>query len=215
MADGASRRKRRARTGARPPKELGVKASDRSSGDSTDRVMTAERGESRVGCRRPLAAGRRWTLARTGPRTRIRIRPTARPGRSAPGPTRAAMEWSNPASRRATASTSAGGSRGGASRWQAKRHVLTERGFYLTRLFEGDPMKNVWPERGVGYLVRRMMCGGGRSSQGSPSEDRVAAPCTIAAGRSGDASGAGAGTAVARDSGVSGAASSRAVARIS
>jgi len=26
-------------------------------------------------------------------------------------------------------------------------HVLTERGFYLTRLFEGDPMKNVYPAR--------------------------------------------------------------------
>ncbi len=28
-------------------------------------------------------------------------------------------------------------------------HVLTEKGFYLTRLFEGDPMKNAWPEQAV------------------------------------------------------------------
>jgi len=28
-------------------------------------------------------------------------------------------------------------------------HVLTEKGFYLTRLFEGDPMKNVYPEQAV------------------------------------------------------------------
>ena len=28
-------------------------------------------------------------------------------------------------------------------------HVLTEKGFYLTRLFEGDPMKNVYPDRPV------------------------------------------------------------------
>jgi len=28
-------------------------------------------------------------------------------------------------------------------------HILTEKGFYLTRLFEGDPMKNVWPEQAV------------------------------------------------------------------
>lgn len=28
-------------------------------------------------------------------------------------------------------------------------HILTERGFYLTRLFEGDAMKNVWPEQAV------------------------------------------------------------------
>jgi len=28
-------------------------------------------------------------------------------------------------------------------------HVLTEKGFYLTRLFEGDPMKNVYPEQPV------------------------------------------------------------------
>ncbi|HEY3322147.1 MAG TPA: PQQ-binding-like beta-propeller repeat protein [Planctomycetota bacterium] len=28
-------------------------------------------------------------------------------------------------------------------------HVLTEKGFYLTKLFEGDPMKNVWPEKAV------------------------------------------------------------------
>jgi hypothetical protein len=28
-------------------------------------------------------------------------------------------------------------------------HVLTEKGYYLTRLFEGDPMKNVWPEKAV------------------------------------------------------------------
>jgi len=28
-------------------------------------------------------------------------------------------------------------------------HVLTEKGFYLTRLFEGDPMKNMYPEQAV------------------------------------------------------------------
>ncbi|MCY3021892.1 MAG: PQQ-binding-like beta-propeller repeat protein [Planctomycetota bacterium] len=28
-------------------------------------------------------------------------------------------------------------------------HVLAEKGYYLTRFFEGDPMKNVWPEQGV------------------------------------------------------------------
>ena len=28
-------------------------------------------------------------------------------------------------------------------------HVLTERGYYLTRLFQGDPMKNVYPEKAV------------------------------------------------------------------
>ncbi len=28
-------------------------------------------------------------------------------------------------------------------------HVLTEKGFYLTKLFEGDPMKNTWPEQAV------------------------------------------------------------------
>jgi hypothetical protein len=28
-------------------------------------------------------------------------------------------------------------------------HVLTEKGYYLTRLFEGDPMKNAWPEKPV------------------------------------------------------------------
>ena len=28
-------------------------------------------------------------------------------------------------------------------------HVLTEKGFYLTRLFEGDPMKNVYPDQAV------------------------------------------------------------------
>jgi hypothetical protein len=28
-------------------------------------------------------------------------------------------------------------------------HVLTEKGYYLTRLFEGDPMRNVWPEKAV------------------------------------------------------------------
>ena len=28
-------------------------------------------------------------------------------------------------------------------------HVLTERGYYLTKLFEGDPMKVAWPERAV------------------------------------------------------------------
>jgi len=28
-------------------------------------------------------------------------------------------------------------------------HVLTEKGFYLTRLFEGDPMRNVYPARAV------------------------------------------------------------------
>ena len=26
-------------------------------------------------------------------------------------------------------------------------HILTEKGFYLTRLFQGDPMKFVWPEK--------------------------------------------------------------------
>jgi hypothetical protein len=28
-------------------------------------------------------------------------------------------------------------------------HILTEDGFYLTRLFEGDPMKTTWPEQAV------------------------------------------------------------------
>jgi len=28
-------------------------------------------------------------------------------------------------------------------------HVLAEKGYYLTRFFEGDPMKNVWPEQAV------------------------------------------------------------------
>src|SRR5207244_4019577 len=26
-------------------------------------------------------------------------------------------------------------------------HALTDKGFYLTRFFEGDPMKNAWPEK--------------------------------------------------------------------
>jgi len=48
-------------------------------------------------------------------------------------------------------------------------HILTERGFYLSSLFQGDPMKFVWPEKAVpGAVLDNCPCGmGGEDFGGS------------------------------------------------
>ena len=46
-------------------------------------------------------------------------------------------------------------------------HVLTEKGFYLSRLFEGDPMKNVYPDQAVpGALLDTCPPGAGEEAFG-------------------------------------------------
>jgi outer membrane protein assembly factor BamB len=62
-------------------------------------------------------------------------------------------------------------------------HVLTERGYYLTKLFEGDPMRVAWPERAVpGADLDRCPPGAGEEAFGGSLTQGVDGRISVQAG---------------------------------